>query len=242
MSEGTGEPVSDEPTVWETAAGALTPDKSLARIDARAQQVIGTIGLVGVALTGLGLVSGSLLGRDPAARALALAAGAAALLAVLLALGASVLRIDPEMETGNLLAVEQWYRRQFRRARVVSVAGWLLLAGLALAAASAGVVIVHGASPSPIVSVAKAGVGEDAKLSVRVEFTNVKPGSVLTTDVTTGTSSLARSVTRAGAAGTATTALEIPKVGGYDSFKVTAALGSHYCTATLSSGAASAGC
>jgi signal transduction histidine kinase len=235
VTQAYGEPVGDEPGPWEVAAQALTPDKSLARIDARAQQVVGTISLVGVALTGLGLVSGSLLDRQPVARWLALAAAAIALAAVVLALSASVLRIEREMTTSDLAEVKAFYRRQFKRAKVVRLGGWLLLCAVALAALAAAIVVASGPSSTPMISIVQTGSGADAKLSISAEFANVRPGDLLTTEVTGDSTRLARSITRAGASRTATIVLDVPNAGGYRLVTVTAAFRGARCTATLSS-------
>jgi len=233
-----GRPVSSADTLWEAAAAELTPHKSLERVDARAQQVLGTVSVVGIVLTAFGLVAGTLLGPPSAASWVAQIAAAAALLAVMLALGASLLRVTPALTPGNLLEVEAWYRAQFRRAYAVVAAGWLLVGALALAAIAAALLLARGDAVNPVISMALAGVGAEAKLVVRVEFSGVKPGAQLRTEVTGvrsggGSQSLARSLTRAGSAGTAATMREVPKPGNYAAARVSAMVDGHRCEATL---------
>jgi hypothetical protein len=240
-----GRPVGDVDSAWESAAAELTPDKSLARVDARAQQIVGTVSLVGVVLTGFGL-AGSTLGHLGDARWFAAAATAAAVCAVLLALGASLLRVRPALAPGNLLEVEAWYRAQFRRAYPIVAAGWLLLVGMALAGVAVGIVLIQGRSSDPMISVANAGAGGGSKLTVRVEFAALDPGELVRTEVTglragAAPRSLARAVTRAGAGGASTTTLELDDVVGYTEAQVTARLAGRRCAVTLPIGGASTG-
>jgi hypothetical protein len=122
--------------MWRAAA-ELAPDRSLARVDAKAQQVVGTVSVVGLALTGLRLVASELLDLPSAARWPALAAAGATIVAVVLAIASSLLWAAPALAPGNLLEVEAWYRRQFRRAYLVVAAGWLAVVLGAIAAVAA---------------------------------------------------------------------------------------------------------
>src|SRR6266516_1894615 len=130
-----GEAVSREDLTWREAAAELAPAKSLARGEDGAKQLFSTVSLVGTLLAGLGLVAGDQL-TDPGAgvaRGLGMAAAGAAVVAVVLAVGWSLLRISRGVAPGNLVAVRDWYGRQFRRAYLVVAAGVLLLVAVVLA-------------------------------------------------------------------------------------------------------------
>jgi len=120
----------DDP--WEGAAKELTPDKSLARIAANAKFTVATVTVVGAALTALGLVTVQTVNMDHTSRALAELSVSAGLLAVLLALLYLALRVR-EVNTQNLVQVEDWYRSEFRRAWVAVAAGWVLIVAVLLA-------------------------------------------------------------------------------------------------------------
>jgi hypothetical protein len=225
--------------MWRAAAAELSPEKSLARVDAKAQHVVTHVTVVGALLTGLGLVANGVVQRDSPVRWLAVAAVGAAVLAVVLAVGSSLLRFSPVFAPGNLLEVELWYRRQFRRARIVVAAGWLVLVGLAMAGASAVVILAQGPDAAePMLAVETAGAGREAKLTVRAEFSGLDPGEVLRVEAVGAVDGgmeriLGRAVVRAGAGGTPAARLEADDVAGLSAIEVTAAADGKRCTATL---------
>src|SRR5690242_20590706 len=135
------EPTADDRN-WQAASDALTPDQSLTHINATARTTVSTVALVGTALTALGLLSASSLLAETVTRWLATAAAALALLAVVASITFLALRLE-RVRTGDLLDVEQWYRRQFRRAYIAVVGSWLLLAGVICAGAAAGTALWH---------------------------------------------------------------------------------------------------
>jgi hypothetical protein len=145
---GVSEPVSAADRMWRAAAAELTPARSLARIDAHARQVVGTVSVVGTLLTGLGLVAGDQVATSAVARWLAVAAVAAAVAAVVVAWSCQLLRLVARFTPGNLVEVQAWYRRQFRRAYGVWAAGVLLLVAIVVAAAAALVVLATGPTPT----------------------------------------------------------------------------------------------
>lgn len=195
---------------WEAAAEALSPEKSLARIDDKAKQLVGGVGLVGALLGGGGLVASQGLVADEAARRLAVASSVLAFVAVTVALGASLLRFDRSVPHRDLKAVRAWYERQFRRAQLVVVAGVLLLIGVALAAATA---IVHLASPprhDPSLMLTAARLGDEIAISTKVDAPNLEPGSLLSVVLVAnpGRTILARGVAQADDKGEASVSLE----------------------------------
>src|SRR2546421_8833883 len=129
---GVGRPASAQDRIWSAAAEELSAAKSLVRLDERAKQVVTNVSLVGSVITGLGLLAGARLDQPGPGRVLAVSAVVVALVAMVLAWGAQLLRFRPAVATVNLLEVRDWYRRQFRRAYAAVAAGVLLLVALVL--------------------------------------------------------------------------------------------------------------
>jgi hypothetical protein len=236
---GAGRPVSAQDRVWSAAAEELSAAKSLVRLDERAKQVVTNVSLVGSVITGLGLLAGTRLDQPGPGRVLAVCAVGVALVAMVLAWGAQLLRFQPAVATGNLLEVRDWYRRQFRRAYAVVAAGVLLLVALVLAGIAA-VVLLTGdpGGTGPGVSVQVAGTGAAAKLSVRVRMDGLDAGQAVSTDVVgvlPGGSrvTLAREVSRAGGDGSVVSTVEVPGVGTYSAVEVGVDVPGRHCQATL---------
>jgi hypothetical protein len=123
---------------WAELGAQLTPAASLARIDAVTGRAVTTITVIGVLLTGLGALGAGEFAHHGAARDLAVATVIAATLAVVCALVAQVLTITRRLNPGNLIEVQEWYRRQFgTRARATQAATVLLILAALLAGATA---------------------------------------------------------------------------------------------------------
>lgn len=131
--------------IWDVAAVQLTPDKSLERVGTNARSTVTTVAVVGTLLGALGLASAQSALLDPISRLLAGLAVVAAGLAVLTALSYLALRLE-KLYVGDLNAVENWYRRQFRRAYLAVVASWLLVVAVALATAAGLATLLTGES------------------------------------------------------------------------------------------------
>jgi hypothetical protein len=144
---GGTEPVSSADRLWREVAAELRPVRSLARLDAHAKQVLGTVSVVGSLLTGLGLLAGERLEQSPVARGLAVGAVAAAVLAVVVAWWCQLLRINAGIAPGDLIEVREWFERQFRRAYGIWVAGVLILLAIVLAGAAAMAALIAGPPP-----------------------------------------------------------------------------------------------
>src|SRR5664279_6193822 len=132
---------------WRAAAADLAPDKSLARINDKAKQVVTSVTLVGTLLAGFGLIAPGTLPLPPLARGLAVAAVITAVVAIALALVSLLLRFTPAIRPGNVVEVESWYRSQFHRASLVVAAGWALIAALVFAAAAATLTLLNPTPP-----------------------------------------------------------------------------------------------
>ncbi len=251
-----GEAVSREDLTWREAAAELAPAKSLARVEDRAKQVVSTVSLVGTLLAGLGLVAGDQL-TDPGsglARRLGLAAAGAAVVAVVLAVGWSLLRISRGVAPGNLVAVRDWYGRQFRRAYLVVAAGVLLLVAVVLAgiAGMLAITVGPGRADQPVLSLAVTGSeagsgtgsGVDLEANAAVRVHGVLAGRLVRVEVVgmgaqgQGSIVLARAVTSADGDGTASVSLDAVKLAGVQLVELVAHLPGRTCTMALSIGAA----
>jgi hypothetical protein len=237
---------------WQALADELTPAHSLARIDAATARVLANVTVVGTLLTGLGLLAAGLPGPGGAARALALAAVVAAVLAVGCALSAQVLTIRTGLNTNNLAEVKEWYRGQFRRRAYPTRAATLLLLTAILLAGGAAVVALVGRDearlalsvsqiddPSPATG---SPPGGGTTLTVDVAFHARTAGGTATVVVTaTGsgdTAVLARAALTAGADGTATRTITIRQVPRDAAVEVTASGGRRQCRASWDAAAA----
>jgi len=234
---GLSEPVSARDLLWRDAAAELAPAKSLARMDERARQVVTGVGLVGTLLTGLGVVAGTQVNTSALTRGLALAAVCAATLAVLIALAMLLVRFPRRVAIGDLAEVESSYLRQFQRGYGVVAAGLVLLVAVVLAGITAITVLVNGSSSEPTVAAQVTGVGDEAKLSVRVRIPGMAAGQLVRTEVVgvSGASrtTLAQAADPADADGVGTSTMDVPKIAGYSRIEVIAVAVKHRCIATV---------
>ena len=138
---GRSEPVTAADRLWRSAAAQVAPARALARTDAHARLVLLVASALPVFLSAIGLLAAQRLEADDVARLLMLAAIGFAVAAAGLGWSCQLLRMAAKSHPVNLIDVQGWYQRQFRRAYWVWVAGTLALIGIALAAASATVVL-----------------------------------------------------------------------------------------------------
>lgn len=171
-----GRPPTPSEAATLTAATTLTLDKALDRVDATARLVLSTLALVGVVLTGFGLVS-DVSTRLRANTDLYLLPLGLAVLAAVLALLALVpwfSRANP----ANLTAVDRFLRK------LVLVRGVLVTAAMAvllLAVVLAGKTALFDASRlslSPTMSVSRAQTAEGETLNVTAKMSGAPDGSV----------------------------------------------------------------
>jgi hypothetical protein len=223
--------------LWRNAASTLTPDKSLARVDDKAKQVVGSVTLVGSLLTGLGLIAPAGLPLPPVARVFAIASVCVAVVAVVLGLSSVLLRFTPALSSGDLVEVERWFRRQFRRAYLVVAAGVLLLLAVVLAAAAAVVTLVATSSPDPLIVLQVGRTGADLQVSVRADIDGLSSGGVMRVEVigmgTRGRTVVARGVARSSGSGSTSITVTALKVAGYKTGEVLVTVPGRRCTGSL---------
>jgi hypothetical protein len=169
---------------WVAAAGSLTPDKSLGRIAANARFTVGTVTVVGTALTALGLVTVAAVSENTVARALALAAVVLATLAVVLALSYLTVRLE-RLNVSDLEQVRSWYLRQFRRTWLPASAGWLLVIAVVLSAgAGIGAALHQASTPEPQLSLSTTGIGRNSTLTAHAVVYDLDPGTDVIVEIT----------------------------------------------------------
>lgn len=202
--------VSADTQRWRDVAGELAPVKTLVRVVDNGRFVIGTVSTVGVLLTGFGLVAADRLSASAGPRRAAAAAVALAVAAVLLALVPLVVRTR-RVNLDNLADVKELYRRELRKAGLISAAGWVLALAL-LAAGTAGVwaaVSSPATAPGrPTAALTAARGAEGTAVHATATVAGLRPGAMVEFEVaTTGPPSrtvLLAGATLAGADGTAT--------------------------------------
>jgi len=168
---------SDE--YWQAASEALSPEKSLARIDEKARHLVGSVGVVGAVLGAGGLVASQNLAAGGVARAFAFASSVLAFVAVAAALGASLLRFEASLPYRDLVAVRAWYDGQFTRAKLVVVAGVLLLCAVIVAAAAATTAFFSTDRHDPSLSLAAIPRNNMTAVSAKVTATRVASNELL---------------------------------------------------------------
>ncbi|HEX8304603.1 MAG TPA: hypothetical protein VF612_06985 [Jatrophihabitans sp.] len=234
---GTGGRITARDRLWKDAAATLTPDKSLARVEDKAKQVVGSVTLVGTVLAGLGLIAPAGFLLPPVARALAVSAVCVAVGAVVLAMGSVLLRFNASLAPGDLLEVERWFRRQFRRAYLVVAAGALLLLAVMIAAAAAITTLLASSSADPLVVLQVGRTGGDVQMGMRAEISGLAPGRWMRVEITGvgpgGRTMIASAV--AHASGTATTSVTVPaySVREYETVELLITVPGRRCTASL---------
>jgi len=238
-------PATQADELWADLAAELTPAKSLARVDAATARTVATVTVIGVLLTGLGVLSAGQLSHNGPSRGLAIAAVITAALAVASALIAQVLTITRRVNPANLIEVKAWYRRQFSiRAYPTQAATVLLLlaAMLAGAAATAGL-IARPPAAAPVIDVTQslgpastaAPASAHATVTVRVMFPGLVPSQVATVTVTTSETSrlLGSAAATAGPDGTAVTTLTVSNLAPSQVLIITATAGHQRCRVEL---------
>jgi hypothetical protein len=177
----------EDPTVadlyWAGAAADLTPDKTLARVNANARATVTTVAVVGTVLSGLGLISAQTVAGAHAGRWLALGAVAFAIVAVLCGLAYLALRLE-RLNVADFGDVERWYRAQFRRAWLAMLASWLLVVAVVLAASSAVATLVDSRSDKDVaLDLQLIGNGNAQKLQVGAKASGLDEGALVVTKV-----------------------------------------------------------
>lgn len=173
MADGGVRDVRPSDEYWQAASEALSPEKSLARIDEKARHLVGSVGVVGAVLGAGGLVASQSLAAGGAARAFAFASSVLAFVAVAAALGASLLRFEASLPYRDLVAVRAWYDGQFKRAELVVVAGALLLCAVIVAAIAATTAFFSTARHDPSLSLAAIPRNDMTAVSAKVTATHV---------------------------------------------------------------------
>ncbi len=168
--------------LWQDTAAELTPARSLERIAQHAQFLAGSFSVVSSVLLGLGLLSIDRLRGSTIAFDLAIAAAALSVVVIVLALGAMTLRVEI-VRPNNLLEVRAWYQRQVARAQVLAVAGWLLIAAVAVGASAAALALAIPPDVRSSLSVQVEGPGPDAKVVTHVKIVGLQPGVSVDTRV-----------------------------------------------------------
>jgi hypothetical protein len=239
---GVGEPLSAADQRWQQAAAELEPARSLTRAEDRAKQLVGTVSVVGVLLTGSGLVAAARLQTLPPARWLAIVAVALALTGVVLALWTLLLR-EQDVAVNDLRGVQRWYAAQFRRARLVQFAGMLLLGGMVLAGLASVVALAAQTDDRPVIElvVSGTGVGAQQTADVSVRWAHLPSDRLVLATVTgamdTSGLVLAQGVASPGADGTASVSFKAIKLQRTSGVLVTVVAGARSCTTTLTLGA-----
>ena len=194
--------------------------------------------------SGLGLVVVTRLAVLPLARWLAVATVVAAIGGVVLALWTLLLR-EQQVAANDLEAVQRWYSSQFVRARLVRLAGMLLVVGVLLAGLAGLSGLAAGASDRPIMAVVTGGGGAEQTARATVRWAGLPPGRLVAVSMIgvsgAGGQVLGRGVVSADADGTATVAIDAVKVNEASSVVLTAVAGTHSCAISLPLAAASTG-
>jgi hypothetical protein len=241
-----GLPPNPDDDAWDALSAELTPAKSLERVDAAAERVVGQLTLVGTVLTALGLVATATIVTDAVARALVLAAVVLAVAAVVAALTCQVLT-SSRLNTVNREELRRWYRRRVEVRGVVLRWAAIAMIGAVVLAAAAGLraFVAEPADP-PRLAVSRHldPVAEDgsrsATVSVTVNVSGSEPGSATTTTVTAAADTLAATTTTAAADGTVVQELAATSADPRAEVTVTVVSGRWTCTSTVQADAAPA--
>ncbi len=192
---------------WRAAADVLSPEKSLARIDDKAKQLVGGVGLVGAILGSSGLVASGRLPVDGTARLLVVVSSVLAFVAVAVALAASLLRFERSFPHRNLVAVRAWYERQFRRAQLVLIGGGLLLLAVVIAAMAVATDAASSHPHNPSLVMTAVPSGSESVVSATVDASDLEPASLISIELAAtpvgGRMVLARGAARADSRGKA---------------------------------------
>jgi amino acid transporter len=180
---GYGEP-PDPNDPWTIARKELTPDKSLARIGATAKFTVSTVAVVGVAVTGLGLITADDLRHDTLTSVLIVAVVACAMAAVTLALVYLIVRSE-KVNLEDDERVKTWYDKQLKRTRYVTVASALLVLSVILATVTAIVALLQDREPpGPELALTVDGSGETRTIIAAAAVSDVDKGQTIALQVT----------------------------------------------------------
>jgi hypothetical protein len=201
---------------WLGAREELRPEKSLARVGAS---------VVGLALSALGLLTSASVTVRPAAKFLAGSAAVTAMLAVVLALSYLVVRPE-KINVENLDDVEEWYRRQSQRARLVTAASGLLIVAVLMAGGASVVTLIAGTGASkPVLVLSVLGTGSERSLMASMQVSELAPGTQVSVMVLTGEDAvLLASRTTADSLGRAGVTASVPKVPPAKGYRLTAVI------------------
>lgn len=167
---------------WQAAADELAPHKSLQRIGANARAAVGTISVVATLLAGLGTFAATQITNNPGLVYAAAASVAFSTAATALSLSIFINRGE-KVAISDLTAVERWYQKELKKARLAAWGGLSLIAAIVIAGGTAIAGLTLGASDHSIeaqmgVAASKKGNASQVHVSVRVIDAPEK-GSVL---------------------------------------------------------------
>jgi hypothetical protein len=178
---GYGEEPTEEDRRWAAAVSELTGPSALVRVAGNARATVGTVALVGTALTGLGLLSVPTLAANKVAWWFAVGAATLAFAAVVAGLLYLALRLE-RVNVEDLDQVKGWYQAQLDRVRLAVVASWLLIGALVLGGAAAGIAIARAPDgPDPTLGLRLSGNGDARTLGADVTVGNLDAGDVVVT-------------------------------------------------------------
>lgn len=167
-----GQPPTAQDQFWLDLAKDESPSKSIERLDSYGKYLLGTVSVVGTALTGFGIFSPGAAGALHSGWFLVPVGLACASLAL------AVMGITPQVHKIKLReinSIRQYYARLILwRGWSITFAGWLFAASLASTAAV--MVLDTSRSLQPAISIRLSGEGDAATLSATVKFVNL-PGS-----------------------------------------------------------------
>jgi hypothetical protein len=233
-----GEPVSEDDEMWQTAAEALAPDKSLQRVEDKAKFVVSTVAVVGSILTGLGLVAGANLGIAAKGHEWAVSAIVAAVVSIVLAVGSLLLGGDRYLSPGNLIAVQNWYTKQFRRQTPVLFSGLLLLCALALAGIAAFMSMTTTDIREPMMIAQFTSDGAKNTLVLKADYKNLRTGQSLSAKLSGvpdkgSPKLLAQQILKVGGDGTGSLSLNVESTAKYRYFRLVTMTENATCAVSL---------
>jgi hypothetical protein len=172
-------PTPDD-TYWQTAAAALTPDKSFANLQTNAKYILGGVTTVGTVLTGIGILGASRLSSESVPLGITISLTA---LSVALAMAALVLRVQA-VNIGDLIAVKAFWTSLLRwRGMLVRLAGSAFALALLSAGVTAAIAASSSGAPTGMASLSVTGTGMASKLSASVQFAGLPSNASVVTKV-----------------------------------------------------------
>jgi len=174
-----GLPPTAQDQFWLDLAKDESPAKSIERLDSYGKYLLGTVSVVGTALTGFGIFSPGAAGALHSKWFLVPVGLACASLAL------AVMGITPQVHKIKLReinSIRQYYARLILwRGWCITFAGWLFAGSLASAAAV--MVLINSAGLQPAISVRLSGEGDSATLSATVTFANLPASGEAQTEI-----------------------------------------------------------